>query len=86
MQSVVMSTSKKSKAVGYGMGGQRSGKTDGIITQSIRITVADNNRMHKVAKAEGRSFNSWAAMTLLRETNKVLKRKAKSKLKEVAIG
>lgn len=80
-----MSTPKKT--VGYGrLGGQRSDKTEGIITQSIRITVADNNRMHKVAKAEGRSFNSWAAMTLLRETNKALKRKAKSKLKEVAIG
>ena len=85
-----MSTSKKPK-VGYGrLGGQRSDKTEGIITQSIRITVAENNQMHKVAKAEGRSFNSWAAWVLLRETRKALTRKALNRItkpkKEVTVG
>lgn len=80
-----MSTSKKPTTVGYGMGGQRSKKRTGNITQSIRITVADNNLMHKVAKGEGRSFNSWAATVLRREAAKSAKRLGIQPKKEVAV-
>ena len=85
MQSVVMSTSKKTTTVGYGMGGQRSKKRTGKITQSVRLTVADNNLMHKVAKGLNRSFNSWAATTLINEAVKIAKRKGIQQ-KEVTIG
>jgi hypothetical protein len=82
-----MSTAKQPSTVGYGMGGQRSGKKTGIIVQSIRISVADNNKMHRVAKAEGRSFNSWAAMVLKREAEKFfIKRKGTQPKKEVVSG
>lgn len=57
--------------------GQRSKRRTGIIVQSIRILVTENNLMHKAAKAEGISFNGWASRILKREAEKTMQRQQK---------
>lgn len=66
--------SNKSYAKGVG---QRSKRRSGIIVQSIRILVTENNLMHKAAKAEGISFNGWASRILKREAEKTMQRQQK---------
>ena len=64
--------------------GRRSSRKTGVIVQSIRLLAKDNNKLHDAAKAEGISFNGFATKTLMREADKVLKRKqaAKKKVEE----
>jgi hypothetical protein len=52
------------------LGGQRSKKKTGIVVQSLRIPVKDNNLFHKAAKADKRSFNTWANIALMRAARK----------------
>jgi predicted HicB family RNase H-like nuclease len=59
--------------------GRRSRRRTGVIVQSIRLLIVDNNQLHDAAKAEGISFNGWATRTLTREAAKVLKRKEAAK-------
>ena len=59
--------------------GRRSKRRTGVIVQSIRLLVVENNRLHSAAKAEGISFNGWATLTRKREADKVLKRKEAAK-------
>jgi predicted HicB family RNase H-like nuclease len=61
--------------------GRRAKRRSGVIVQSIRLLVIDNNKLHDAAKAEGISFNGWATKTLVREAAKVLKRKEAEKQK-----
>lgn len=75
-----MGIEKKVSTTRYTKGvGQRSKRRTGIIVQSIRLLVADNNKMHQAAKVEEISFNAWAKRTLKRECDKVLARAAKKK-------
>jgi uncharacterized protein (DUF1778 family) len=63
--------------------GQRSKKRKtGVIVQSLRLLVSDNNLLHQAAKVEGISFNGWATITLKREAGKILQREAKLKLEK----
>jgi hypothetical protein len=69
----------KKSVTGYVKGvGKRSLKRSGLISTSVRLSVADNKKFHNAAKAENRSFNSWAFLALQREANRVLALKAKS--------
>ena len=61
--------------------GRRAKRKTGVIVQSIRLLVSDNNKLHDAAKTEGISFNGWASRILVREANKALKREAALKLK-----
>jgi hypothetical protein len=61
--------------------GRRAKRRSGVIVQSLRLLVIDNNKLHNAAKAEGISFNGWATKTLVREASKVLKRKEAAKKK-----
>lgn len=61
-----------------GVGG-RSRRRTGVIVQSIRLLVVDNNKLHDAAKVEGISFNGWASRILIREAAKVLKRNEAAK-------
>jgi hypothetical protein len=63
--------------------GRRSKKKKGIVVQSIRLLVVDNKRLHDAARESGISFNGWASKTLVREADKVLKRKEAAKIKKV---
>jgi hypothetical protein len=70
----------KIKINSYAKGvGRRSRRRSGVIVQSIRLLIVDNNQLHDAAKAEGISFNGWATKTLTREAAKVLKRKEAAK-------
>jgi hypothetical protein len=62
--------------------GRRAKRRSGVIVQSIRLLVADNNKLHDAAKAEGISFNGWATKTLKREAEKVAARKKKKVTEE----
>ncbi len=64
--------------------GRRAKRRSGVIVQSIRLLVSDNNKLHDAAKLEGISFNGWATRVLVREADKALKRKqaAKQKVEE----
>jgi predicted HicB family RNase H-like nuclease len=71
---------KTIKVNSYAKGvGRRSRRRTGVIVQSIRLLITDNNKLHDAAKAEGISFNGWASKTLTREAAKVLKRKEAAK-------
>ena len=61
--------------------GRRAKRRSGVIVQSIRLLVTDNNKLHDAAKAEGISFNGFATRTLVREAAKILKREAAKKQK-----
>lgn len=77
---------KKVVSNGYVRGvGRRSRKRTGIVVQSIRLLAADNKTMHKAAKEEGISFNGWASRVLIREAEKIMKRKQAAKT-EVTLG
>ena len=61
--------------------GRRAKRRSGVIVQSIRLLVTDNNKLHDAAKLEGISFNGWATKILVREADKALKRKEAAKKK-----
>lgn len=61
--------------------GRRAKRRSGVIVQSIRLLVSDNNKLHDAAKLEGISFNGWATRTLVREAKKALKRNEAAKKK-----
>jgi hypothetical protein len=71
-------SSKKKKGSIYVQGvGNRTKKRSGTITTSLRLSVADNKRLHLAAKADNRSFNAWAYVILSREADRILAREAK---------
>lgn len=61
--------------------GRRAKRRSGVIVQSIRLLVSDNNKLHDAAKLEGISFNGWATRALVREAKKALKRNEAAKKK-----
>ncbi len=68
-----MAISKSPQKAGYVEGvGKRSKKRSGELSTSIRIPIGENKKYHRAAKAENRSFNSWALTTLSREADRIL--------------
>jgi hypothetical protein len=63
--------------------GRRSRRRTGVIVQSIRLLIVDNNKLHDAAKAEGISFNGWATRILNTAAAKVLKRAEAAKQQKV---
>jgi uncharacterized protein (DUF1778 family) len=61
-----MTTKKRGAQPGRSRPDLRSKKKDGIVNQSLRLTVEENNLIRKAADLERRSINSWAVVELVR--------------------
>jgi uncharacterized protein (DUF1778 family) len=61
---------------------RHSKKRTGYVSQSIRLTVADNKLLREASALEGMSINFWASRALITAANNRINKQKLKKLKE----
>jgi hypothetical protein len=74
-----MATKKSSRGASKPRPDRYSKKRSGYISQSVRLTVAENKLMREAAELEGFSINFWATRTLVAAAKKQIAAAANDK-------
>jgi hypothetical protein len=82
-----MSTKKKTRGASSPRPDRHSKKRTGFVSQSVRLTVADNKLLREASSLDGMSINFWATRALMAAANlRIKQQKQLERLKEESLG